>query len=90
MPAVGNDPRNGSWERQFEMGLPDCRMSYLERDQHRVYFKHIGQAWDIVYCASCHTAQMATPPDCPHVFFLCDKCFYEKGPPPDCIQVPGT
>lgn len=94
MPVVGNNPRNGSWEREFEKNgaysLPDCRVSYLERDKHRVYLRQLGQAWDTVYCAACHKPWMAVPPDCPHVFFICDPCVKEHGAPPDAIQVPGT
>jgi hypothetical protein len=92
MPQVGNDPRNGGWERELEKNgaysLPDCRVSFLERDKHRVFIR--GQAWDIVYCAQCHKPWMGVNPDCPHVFFICDPCVKEKGPPPDCVQVPGT
>lgn len=94
MPVVGNDPRNGSWEREFEKNgafqLPDCRVSYLERDNHRVFFRHIGQAWDIVYCAICCEPKMAVPPDCPHVYFICPDCVAAGKVPPDAIQVPGT
>ena len=90
MPRVGNDPRNGSWERQFEMDLPDCRLSFLEREKASVLMPHLGQRWDLVFCASCHEGSMACNPGLTHVFFLCDKCFYTKGAPPECEQVPGT
>ncbi len=94
MPVVGNDPRNGSWERAFEKNgpyaLPDCRVSFLERDKHRVLLSSIGQAWDIVYCPLCGEPKMAVSPDCPHVFFICQTCVDEHGAPPDVIQVPGT
>lgn len=94
MPQVGNDPRNGSWEKEFEKNgsyaLPDCRVGFLERDNHRVYLKHIGQEWDTVYCAACHQPWAAVPPDCPHVFFICSPCVNAHGAPPDCVQVPGT
>lgn len=79
MPVVGNDPKNGSWENQFEWNgrfrLPDCRVSFLDRDKYRVRLPHIGQAWDIVFCAQCHEPKMATPPDCPWVFFICQECY---------------
>jgi hypothetical protein len=95
MPVVGNNPRNGSWEREFEKNgskpLPDCRVSYLERDNHRVFLPHIRQAWDIVFCAGpCGKPKMAVAPDCPHVFFICQDCVDTYGAPPDCVQVPGT
>lgn len=94
MPVVGNDPRNGSWEREFEKNgtfrLPDCRLKFLERDKQRVFLPHIGQAWDTVYCAMCGKPEMAVPPDCPHVYYQCQQCFNAHGAPPDAIQVPGT
>ena len=95
MPVVSNDPRNGSWEKEFEKNgsyaLPDCRVSFLERDKNRVFLPRIGQAWDIVFCAGpCSKPKMAAPPDCPHVFFICDDCVNEYGAPSDCVQVPGT
>lgn len=94
MPQVGNDPRNGSWDREFEknghFNLPDCRVSYLERGNNRIFLKHLGQAWDIVYCASCHKPWAAASPDCPHVFFICDPCVKNNGAPPDVVQVPGS
>jgi hypothetical protein len=96
MPKVGNNPRNGSWEREFEKNgyksLPDCRVSYLERDNHRVFLRHLGQGWDTVFCASCHKPKMAVAPDCPHVFFICQTCIDTKPLPPEILvrQVPGT
>lgn len=93
MPMVGNDPRNGSWEREFEKNgsytLPDCRVRYLDRDKHRIMIR--GQVWDIVFCAGpCGKPKMAATPDCTHVFFICDDCVRDYGAPPDCVQVPGT
>jgi hypothetical protein len=92
MPKVGNDPRNGSWERQFEwdgaLHLPDCRVKYLDRDAHRV---KIGrQVFDTVYCADCGGAFMGVNPDCPHVFFWCDGCYERRGfkAPPGAVQIP--
>ena len=94
MPVIGHDPRNGSWEQAFEKNgaycLPDCRVSFLERDKYRVPVK-FGQRWDTVFCAGpCGLPKMAVPPDCPHVFFICQDCVDTYGAPPDCIQVPGT
>jgi hypothetical protein len=91
MPQVGNDPRNGSWEREFEKNgiysLPDCRVRYLDRDSHRVRIR--GQMWDIVYCAGpCGKPWMGVNPDCPHVFFICDNCVRDYGAPPDCVRAP--
>ncbi len=91
MPQVSNDPRDGSWEKELEKNgsysLPDCRVSFLERDKHRVFIR--GQVFDIVYCAGpCGQPKMATSPDCPHVFFICDDCVKTYGAPPDCIEVP--
>jgi hypothetical protein len=97
MPQVGNDPRNGSWDQEFEKNgpyrLPDCRVSYLERDNHRVRLSRIGLAWDIVYCAQCHQPKAASSPDCPHVFFICQECYDvmdEKHSFLEDIKVPGT
>ncbi len=94
MPKVGHNPRNGSWEREFEKNgtfrLPDCRLKFLERDKARVFLPHLGQGWDTVFCAICGKPEMAVPPDCPHVYYQCQQCFNEHGAPPDAIQVLGT
>jgi hypothetical protein len=96
MPVVGNNPRNGSWEREFEKNgsyaLPDCRVNYLERDAHRVFLPKLGQGWDTVFCSSCHEPKMAVAPDCPHVFFICQTCVDTKPLPPEIIsrRVEGT
>jgi hypothetical protein len=84
------NPRNHSWEKSFEGDLPDCRVSPFERESHRVA---IGRMlWDIVFCAQCHKPQGASPPSCPHVFFICDSCVTNHPPPPEIMRrkVPGT
>lgn len=79
------DPREGSWDRQLEKGLPDCRVAFQDRERNRV---SIGRMmWDKVFCAQCHKLCMACSPNIAHVFFICDACVYVNGPPPDCIQV---
>ena len=84
------DPRNHSWEREFEDGLPDCRVSPLAREQNRV---PVGRmSWDIVFCAQCHKPYGATSPDCPHVFYICDSCVRLNPPPSEIMKliIPGT
>lgn len=79
------DPRNHNWETQLEKGLPDCRLKPFDREKDRV---QIGRMhWDKVFCAQCFKPTGAVPPDCPHVFFICDDCVRVNGPPADCIQV---
>jgi hypothetical protein len=43
-----------------------------------------------VFCAQCHKPFGGVPPDCPHVFYICDDCVHTYGAPADCVQVPGT
>lgn len=94
MPRVGNDPRNGSWEREFESTpdsgrLPDCRLKFLDRDNDLVRIG--GIVYERVYCADCGEPKMGVTPGVPHVFFLCDDCYYVKRcgvPPPGAVQIP--
>ena len=84
------DPRNHSWDRELEEGLPDCRVSPFAREYKRVAIGRMQ--WDIVFCAQCHKPQGAVPPACPHVFFICDQCMNDHPPPPEImrLRVPGT
>lgn len=79
------DPANHNWEKQLEKGFPDCRLRPFDRE--KKMFRVGRMMWDIVYCAQCHEPYGACPPNVPHVFFICDRCVLEKGPPPDCVQV---
>jgi len=81
------DPRNHNWDTQLERGLPDCRVRPFEREKYRV--PRFQSRWDIVFCAQCGRLQACVPPDCPHVFFLCDRCAGVE-PPPGTARVPGT
>lgn len=78
------DARNSSWDKQLEKGLPDCRVSFGDRETSRV---PVGRMmWDKVYCAQCHKLCMACSPNIAHVFYLCNSCAH-NGPPPGCIEV---
>jgi hypothetical protein len=84
------DPRNGSWDKELETGLPDCRVRPFERENHQV---QIGRRkWDIVFCAQCHKPYGATPPSAPFIFYICDACVRENPPPVEIMQlrIPGT
>jgi hypothetical protein len=79
------DSRFGSWDRQLEKGLPDCRVAFGERERQRV---PIGRMmWDKVFCAQCHELYGACTPNIAHVFFICDTCVRVNGPPADCVEV---
>ena len=79
------DPRFGSWDRQLEKGLPDCRVAFNDRERNRVPMGRM--MWDMVFCSQCHKLYGACSPNIAHIFYICDACVREKGPPPDCIQV---
>jgi hypothetical protein len=71
------NPADHNWDRQLEEGYPDCRVKPIERDRSRIA---IGRMiWDKVFCGSCGAECGATPPDNPHVFFMCDGCFFGIG-----------
>lgn len=79
------DPRNHNWETGLEKGLPDCRVKAIEREKTMVTIGRMQ--WDLVFCAQCSKPQGACPPNVPHIFFICDSCVRENGPPSDCIEV---
>ena len=84
------DPRNHSWDRGLEGGLPDCRVSPFARDGNRMAVGRMS--WDIVFCAQCHKPYGATHPSCPHVFYICDSCVRLNPPPSEIMKliIPGT
>jgi hypothetical protein len=82
------DLRNSRWwDRQLEMGLPDCRLSGTNRE--RTTFQLGRMTFEQVYCANCGapgggvTAEWST-----HVFYVCDTCARALGPPPGLVEVP--
>lgn len=79
------DPREGSWDKQLEKGLPDCRVAFQDREANR---HPVGRMmWDKVFCAQCHKLYGACSPNIAHIFYICDPCVRVNGPPPDCVQV---
>jgi len=57
------------WNREFEMGLPDCRL----HDKPLVYRGHMR--WEEVFCGNCgRSGGLVTAEWSPHVFYLCDDC----------------
>jgi len=79
------DTRLGEWDRQLEQGLPDCRLKYGDRDKAR--YRYGMLVLDTVYCASCGEPSAGTWPDCPHIFFICDRCVGRNGRPPGTAKV---
>jgi hypothetical protein len=90
MPSL--DPADRSWDRELEKNgsyaLPDCRVKPIEREANRFTIGRL--VLDQVFCAQCHKPFGGVPPDCPHVFYICDDCVHTYGAPADCVQVPGT
>jgi len=77
------------WDKTLEEGLPDCRLSYSNRDKKVV--RRGRMEMDVVFCVSCGEESGLVPVHCPHVFFVCDSCFarMENIPPPGTVQVAG-
>lgn len=74
------------WDRQLELGFPDCRLPYLEREKAQIKRGQI--VFDTVYCVSCHEPKCAAPVEATtFAFFICNECVEEKGPPPECVEV---
>lgn len=82
------NPRNSSWDRQLEKGLPDCRVAFQDRERNRVVRGRM--LLDKVFCAQCGGLYGAVTPNVAFVFFLCDPCFYKGGTPPGCVKVPDA
>src|SRR5258708_32642837 len=81
-----NDLRNSRWwDKEIETGLPDCRVSYTNRDKQRVIRGRM--VWEMVYCASCSKLHGLATVETPHIFFVCDACVTKQGPPPGCKEV---
>lgn len=60
------------WDREFEQGLPDSRT----KDRKTVF--RARMQWEAVYCANCGKLHgLVTPEFTPHIFFVCDICFYK-------------
>ncbi len=77
------------WNREFEGGLPDSRLSGATRENKT--FTYARMTFEMVFCANCGkygggvTAEFS-----PHVFYLCDDCVMKSGVPPGTIEVkPG-
>ena len=75
------------WDKQLEDGLPDCRLSYSERDNDIVYLGRMPMHQ--VYCASCGKLQGLSTMHTTFVFYVCDPCVGRDGPPPACEEVKG-
>lgn len=74
------------WNRDFEEGLPDSRLSGTARERNRVFFR--GQWWERVYCANCGSdGGLLTADWSPFVFYVCDVCVANSGEPPGAIKV---
>lgn len=69
-----------AWDREVEMGLPDCRMPYHKRSP--VFLNGTRLPVDPVYCADCGTLSGYATVHTPHIFYICDECVGIKGKPP--------
>lgn len=67
------------WNREVELGLPDCRLSYHRRAP--VFLHGTRLAVDPVYCANCGGLEGYATVHTPHVFFICDACVGVHGRP---------
>lgn len=77
-----------NWDKQLEEGLPDCRLSYSNRESKTR--KRARMEMDVVFCGTCGKESGLVPVHTPHVYFLCDDCFAKMlgVPPPGMAQVP--
>lgn len=76
-----------TWNREWELGLPDSRLSGATRDRKRSFFR--GQWWERVYCANCGAdGGLVTADWSPHLFYVCQECVNISGPPPGCKEAP--
>lgn len=78
--------RSRHWDPELEGNLPDCRVSYLNREKNQVQRGRV--VFDMVYCAYCHQPKMLAPVSgTAYAFFLCNECVEEHGPPAGCVEV---
>jgi len=57
------------WNKEFEMGLPDCRLAG------KPTIVRARMLWEQVFCANCGCdGGLVTAEWTPHVFYLCDAC----------------
>lgn len=61
------------WDKELETELPDCRLSYSNREKRTVTRGRMQM--DVVFCSTCHKENGLVPVHCPHVWFQCDDCF---------------
>lgn len=81
-----NDPARCSWNKELEMGLPDCRLRGPSRRSTVVPYGRMMM--EKVYCGSCgRDGGLVTAEMFPHVFFLCDGCVEQFRPPPGVVQM---
>ena len=76
------DTRYGRfWDRQFEEGLPDSRLSGMERE--RTTVSRARMLWEKIFCASCGVpGGQVIANEAPHVFYICQQCADLYGAPP--------
>lgn len=78
--------RDGNWDRQLEGGLPDSRLAGTARERTTVVWARM--LWERVFCANCGAdGGIVTADWSPHVFYICDGCAQELGPPPGMVEV---
>lgn len=66
--------------------LPDARLGLWARAKRTAVVLGGSLVYERVFCVNCGVPQGAVPAGCP-VFFLCDDCVGQWGPPPGCLEV---
>jgi hypothetical protein len=79
-----------NWDRELELGLPDCRLSNtVQRERKTV--KRGPLTYEMCFCANCGEPDgLVSAEWTPHVFCLCNKCaeFMRAKPLPGIVEVP--
>lgn len=70
----------------WDVPLPDARLDLYAKRRRTERVIGSGIVLELVYCVNCGTRGGAVFKGCP-VFFLCDDCVGQWGPPPGAIEV---
>ena len=65
---------------------PDARLDLFARRKRTEVVLGGSHCYERVFCVNCGDPHGAVPRGCP-VFFLCDDCVGQWGPPPGVIEV---
>lgn len=77
---------HNQWDRQLEGDLPDSRLRGPRRRATTVM--RGGMKYETCFCANCGASGgLITADWSPHVFFICDDCFFAGKGPVDKVMV---